>query len=30
MKKKSNFKKIEIGESNKIVITKKNKLKRIS
>lgn len=29
MKKKSNFKKIEIGE-NKILITKKNKLKRIS
>ena len=30
MKKKSNFKKREIGESNKILITKKNKLKRIS
>ena len=30
MKKKSNFKKIEIGELNKILITKKNKLKRIS
>ena len=30
MKKKSNFKKIVIGELNKILITKKNKLKRIS